>query len=210
MSFLIGLKLQCQVTLCALKTILYFPTIFKLSHNSLPFSSLSTNALKTSEINSLLYLLFAETYVWVLKCNIKPVKLSLPPCITTQNTGIIFGLFLTVLSWWPTAQRNSAGSLKWHLQSWTSSAEVWIMWKKAPPTSLFLPSLLHSSGGGAGMPPTRCWPALALEVKGHRLIVGVWAGLLGRNVTAVEPDHVALHQLEVNRLRPPLTLCGLN
>lgn len=41
-------------------------------------------------------------------------------------------------------------------------------------------------------------------------MVGVGEGLVGRCITAVEPDHVALHQLEINRPRPPPTLCGLN
>lgn len=70
-------------------------------------------------------------------------------------------------------------------------------------------SLPPPQHGGTGVPPNRCWPALTLEVKGRRLIAGVQAGLLGRKVSAVEQERIALHQLGINRPRPSMTLAGV-
>ena len=46
--------------------------------------------------------------------------------------------------------------------------------------------------------------------RGHGPVAGVGEGRCGEGRAAVEPDHVALHQLEINRPRPPLTSCGLD
>lgn len=122
------------------------------------------------------------------------LKLSLPLCITTQNTGMVFKRLPSVPTSWPPARTNSGGSLKRQLQSQFSSAEVWIMWNSTThqPSSLHPPQQRRRRGASNQM-------LASTNTGGQRSLVDGGG-----------PDHVALHQLEVNRPRPPLTLRGLN
>lgn len=80
-------------------------------------------------------------------------------CLKNENTGIIFERFLSVLTCWPLARTNSAGSLKHQLQSRSSSVEVWIMWNSTShqPPSLPSPQRPRRWGASKQMLASQHW-----------------------------------------------------
>lgn len=95
--------------------------------------------------------------------------------------------FWALVTRWPAARTNSSDSLKYQLQSRCSSVDVWIMWN----------STTHQPTWGASKQMST-----SPTTRGQRSPV-LAVGLFGEGHTVRWADHVALHQLGVNRPSHP-------